>query len=395
MMTHPKSSAKNHTSTIDSVETPDPLTVRVKLKSPSPVLFVNLTADADNVAAMVSPTWGQQAGDQGMATGAVGTGPFRLAEYQPSNQVTYKKFADGRPLPYPDEVTVKQNQDWNAALVQLRSGDFDLMWGLAGKDIPTVQSNPDLRYVPAPWAATMYQIVFNAKPGAKFAGENMKKVRQAFNYALDRESIAKALGAGIGEPNYQHLVPGQIGYSDKVVKYEFNLDKAKQLMAEAGYADGIDVTADFISRPEDTQNIQLYQQMLAKINVRMTLQPSERVAWVQKMLAGNFEFGTFLSGVRPDPDLVLGYRFAKGGPGNYALWENAELDKLFEEGRSTYDTAKRQEAYEKASNIIGEEAYVGFVWRRSGAAAMRKSVQGFVPVWGGVIPVSTEYWLDR
>jgi len=402
MMTHPKSSAKNHTSTIEAIETPDPLTVRLKLKAPSPALFVNLSADADNSTAMVSPTWGKQAGDQGMATGAVGTGPFRLTEYQPSNQITYKKFdgywkqgADGKPLPYLDEVTVKPNQDWNAALVQLRSGEFDIMWGLAGKDIPTVQSNPDLEHIPAPWAATMYQIVFNAQPGKQFAGENMKKVRQAFNYALDREAIAKALGAGIGEANYQHLVPGQIGYSDKTVKYEFNLEKARQLMAEAGYADGIDVTVDFISRPEDTQNIQLYQQMLQQIKVRMTLQPSERVAWVQKMLSGDYAMGTFLSGVRPDPDLVLGYRFAKGGPGNYALWETPELDKLFEEGRTTYDTAKRQEVYEKASNIIGEEAYVGFVWRRSGAAAMRKTVQGFVPVWGGVISNSTEYWLDK
>jgi len=402
MMTHPKSSAKNHTSTIEAIETPDPTTVRLKLKAPSPALFVNLTADADNVGAMMSPTWAKQAGDQGIATGAVGTGPFTLGDYQPSNQITYKKFAgywkpgaDGQPLPYLDEAVVKYNQDWNAALVQLRSGEFDVMWGLAGKDVPTVQNNPDLQYIPAPWAATMYQIVFNAQPGKQFAGDQMKKVRQAINFALDRESIAKALGAGIGAANYQHLVPGQIGYSDNVTKYVFDLEKAKQLMAEAGYADGIDVTVDFISRPEDTQNIQLYQQMLQQIGVRMTLQPSERVAWVQKILSGDFAMGTFQSGVRPDPDLVLGYRFSKGGPGNYALWENAELDKLFVDGRTTYDLARRQEIYEKASNMIGEEAYVGFVWRRSGTAALRKSVQGFTPVWNGVIPNSTEYSLNR
>jgi peptide/nickel transport system substrate-binding protein len=402
MMTHPKSSGKNHTSTIEAIETPDPLTVRLKLKAPSPALFVNLTADADNVPAMISPTWAKQVGDQGIATSAVGTGPYRLTEFLPSNQATYKKFdgywkpgADGMPLPYTDEVTIKYNADWNAALVQLRSGELDLVWGMGGKDVPTIQSNPNLQYVPAPWAATMYQIVFNAQPGRQFAGDKMKPVRQAINFALDREAIAKALGAGIGEANYQHLVPGQIGYSDKVVKYEYNLEKAKQMMAEAGFAGGIDVTVDFISRPEDTQNIQLYQQMLEKIGVRMTLRPSERVAWVQKMLAGDYDMGTFLSGVRPDPDLVLGYRFAKAGPGNYALWENDELDKLFAEGRSTYDLNKRQEIYEKASNLIGEEAYVGFVWRRSGTIGMSKALQGFTPVWNGVYANSSEYWLDR
>jgi peptide/nickel transport system substrate-binding protein len=402
MMTHPKSAAKTHTAAISEVETPDPLTVRLKLKAPSPSLFVNLTADAENVSAMVSPTWGKQAGDQGMATAAVGTGPFRLSEFQPSNQATYKKFegywkqgADGKPLPYLDEIHFKYNQDWNAALVQLRSGELDLMWGIAGKDVPTVQNNPDLTYVPAPWAATMYQVVFNAQDGKQFAGEKMKKVRQAINYALDRDAIAKALGAGIGEANYQHLVPGQIGFSDKTMKYEYDLEKAKQLMAEAGYADGIDVTLDFISRPEDTQNAQLYQQMLGAIKVRMTLRPSERVAWVQKSLAGDYDMGTFLSGVRADPDLVLAYRFAKDGPGNYSHWSHPDLEKLFDEGRTVYDLNKRQEVYEKASNLIAEEAYVGYVWRRSGTVAMRKSVQGFTPVWNGIIASSTEYWLKR
>ena len=402
MMTHPKSSGKVLTSTISEIETPDPLTVRLKLKAPSPSLFVNLTADADNVAAMVSPTWAKQVGDAGMATGCVGTGPFKLTEFQPSNQATYQKFdgywkqgADGKALPYLDGATIKYNADWNAALVQLRSGELDLVWGMSGKDVPTIQSNPSLQYVPAPWAATMYQIVFNAQAGKQFSGDKMKPVRQAINYALDRDAIAKALGSGIGEANYQHLVPGQVGYSDKVTKYEFNLEKAKQLMTQAGFADGLDVTVDFISRPEDTQNIQLYQQMLEKIGVRMTLRPSERVAWVQKMLAGDYDMGTFLSGVRPDPDLVLGYRFAKGGPGNYALWESEELNKLLDEGRSTYDLAKRQELYEKASSLIGEEAYVGFVWRRSGTIGMSKALQGFIPVWNGVYPNSTEYWLDR
>lgn len=402
MMTHPKSTAKNHTSSIAEVETPDPLTVRLKLKAPSPSLFVNLTADAENVSAMVSPTWAKQAGDQGMATSAVGTGPFRLVDFQASNQATYQKFngywkqgADGQPLPYLDEVIFKYNQDWNAALVQLRSGELDLMWGVAGKDVPTIQSNPDLAYLPAPWAATMYQIAFNAQDGKLFAGEKMKKVRHAINYALDREAIARALGAGIGEANYQHLVPGQIGFSDNTMKYEYNLEKAKQLMAEAGYADGLDVTLDFISRPEDTQNAQLYQQMLGAINVRLTLRPSERVAWVQKTLAGDYDMGTFQSGVRADPDLVLAYRFAKDGPGNYIHWSTPELEKLFEEGRTSYDLNKRQEAYEKASNIIAEEAYVGFVWRRSGTVAMRKAVEGFTPVWNGIMASSTEYWLNR
>ena len=402
MMTHPKSSAKIATASIDSVEVVDPLTVRLKLKSPSPTLFVNLSAEADNVGGMMSPTWAEKAGDQGIATGSVGTGPFKLTEYQPSVSVTYKKFdgywkmgADGKPLPYPDGAVVKTQQDWNAALVALRAGDFDLVNGVAGRDVPTVEADSKLQIQRLPWSATQYMIAFNARPGTRFAGDGMKKVRQAVNYAIDREALAKALGAGIGDPNYYHLVPGQVGFNDKLPKYEYNPDKAKQLLAEAGMPNGFEVTVDIISRPEDQQNAQAYQQMLEKVGIKMTIRPSERVAWVQKTLAGDFEMGTLLSGVRPDPDLVLGYRFSVNGAGNYMGVNNPELEKLFDVGRTTYDLAKRQEVYEKAQEIIADDSYLCFIWRRQGIIATQKALKGYTPPWTQAITMSTEFWLDR
>ncbi|MGE3267640.1 MAG: ABC transporter substrate-binding protein [Chloroflexota bacterium] len=402
LMTHPKSTAKITLGSIDSVEVVDPNTVKLKLKSPSPTLFVNLSAEADNVGGMMSPTWAEKVGDQGIATGSVGTGPFKLASYQPGSQVVYQKFdqywkqgADGKPLPYMDEVVCKYQQDWNAALVALRTGDFDLMNGVAGRDVPTVESDPKLQITRMPWAATMYMIAFNARPGARFAGDEMKKVRQAVNYAIDREALAKALGAGIGEPNYYHLVPGQVGFNDKLPKYEYNPDKSKQLLAEAGMPNGFEVTVDIISRPEDQQNAQAYQQMLEKVGIKMTIRPSERVAWVQKTLAGDFEMGTLLSGVRPDPDIVLGYRFADKGPGNYMGVLNQDLEKLFVEGRTTYELPKRQEIYEKAQSIIADESYLCFIWRRQGIIASQKSLKGWTPPWGQAITMSTELWMDK
>ena len=92
------------------------------------------------------------------------------------------------------------------------------------------------------------------------------------------------------------------------------------MLAEAGCRTASRSRVDIISRPEDQQNAQAYQQMLEKVGIKMTIRPSERVAWVQKTLAGDFEMGTFLSGVRPDPDLVLGYRFQTNGSGNYMGW---------------------------------------------------------------------------
>src|SRR5437899_7290438 len=201
------------------------------------------------------------------------------------------------------------------------------MNGIAGKDVPTARSDPSLVYREAPWQATTYALTFNARPGARFADPKMKPVRQAVFYAIDREAMAKALGLGLGEPTAYHVVPGQLGYSDKVPKYAYDPEKAKKLLADGGFSGGVDVTIDYISRPEDQQNVQLYKQFLEAVGIRLNLQPSERVAWVQKTQAGNFELGAFLSGTRPDADLVLGYRFAKDGPGNYAGYVNPEVDK--------------------------------------------------------------------
>jgi len=402
LMTHPQSAGKNHTASIASVEVVDPTTVRLLLKTPSPVLFVNLSSEADSVTGMISPTHAQKVGDTGLAQQAVGTGPYQMAEFRPGSQAVYrrnptywKKAADGSALPFMDEVRIVLQQDSSAALLQLRAGDLDLITPVAGRDVASVKGNPALSYVESSTQGQLYCLVFNARPGARLAGDDMKKVRQAILYGLDRDTVAKTIGLGLGEANYYHVVPGQVGYGETVPRYAYDPAKAKQLLTEAGYPDGIDIQLDFTSRPEDTQNAQVYQQMLAKIGVRLTLQPSERVAWVNKTLAGNFEFGSYLSGVRPDPDVALGYRVGTNGSGNYAAWTDPAVDAALEEGRSTYDAAKRQAAYETVQQKIFDAAYYGFVWRRSGTFAMTSALKGFQTPLQGYFSNSMELWLDR
>jgi peptide/nickel transport system substrate-binding protein len=401
-LTHPKSGAKSQLAMIDTIDVVDPLTVRLKLKTPSPTLFVNLTADGRYVSIM-SKAHHDKVGDEGVAKQAVGTGPFKMAEWKAGQSVRYERFdgywkqgADGKPLPYPDGIEVRFQADPNVALIAMRSGDLDVLPTVLGKDVPSIKSNQDLVYQEAPWGSTVYCLGFNARPGRKLQGDQMKKVRQAAMYALDREGIAKALGQGLGQAAGYLLAPGQLGYDESLPKYTFDLDKAKQLMAEAGLAGGIDVTLDFISRPEDNQNAQLYQQMLEKIGVRLTLQPSERVAWVQKTLAGDYDFAAFQTGVpRPDTDLTMTAYLATKGTSAWVGLDNPAIDKLLEEGRSTYDPAKRVEAYNKVQTMVHDEAYVGFAWRRSGAWAFNKAVKGYGDPYQSVVTAGTEVWLDR
>ena len=402
LMTHPQSGGKNHTASIASVEAADTHTVRLMLKEPNPVLLVDLSNDADGVGGIMSPTHWQKVGDAGVAREPVGSGPFRMADYRPGSVATYRRFdkywktgADGQPLPYLDEVQIVFQQDTSAALLQLRAGDLDVVSYVAGRDVAGVKSNPALFFMELPWQASQYCLCFNARAGARFAGDAMKKVRQAVFYGIDRDTVAKAIGLGLGEANYYHSLPGSLGYSDQLPKYTYDPARAKQLLAEAGYTDGLEIRLDFISRPEDTQNAQIYQQMLGQVGIQLTLQPFERVAWVERTLSGNFEFASFISGTRPDPDLVLGYRFAGAGAGNYSGWVNPEVEAALSEGRSTYDTTRRQAAYERAQAAVYREAYYGFVWRRKQTVASTSALKNFEPPLSNLFQNSTEIWLDR
>jgi ABC-type transport system substrate-binding protein len=325
-----------------------------------------------------------------------------MADYRPGSVATYRRFdkywktgADSQPLPYLDEVQIVFQQDSSAALLQLRAGDLDVITPIAGRDVAGVKSNAALNYMEVPWQASQYSVCFNARPGSRFAGEEMHKVRQAVFHAIDRDTVARTIGLGLGEANYYHSLPGSLGYSDQVPKYTYDPARAKQLLTEAGYPDGLDLRLDFISRPEDTQNAQIYQQMLGQVGVRLTLQPSERVAWVEKTLSGNFEFASFISGTRPDPDLVLGYRFAAAGAGNYSGWVNPEVEAALSEGRSTYDIARRQAVYEKAQQVVYQDAFYGFIWRRKATVASASALKDFEPPLSNLFNNSTEVWLDR
>ncbi|MCL4534696.1 MAG: ABC transporter substrate-binding protein [Bacteroidetes bacterium] len=388
LRTHPKSFAKEYTDAHESVEIIDPQTIRLNLKYPYAPVLMNLTNAPDDKPMMVSKAQWDKEGDDGLAKKSVGTGPFSFAEWATGDHVTYKRFPDywmkgddGQSLPYLDQVIVRFIQDTSVAVVEMKAGNLDYMEEISAKDVPSIKSTPTLVYEEWPWQFSLYMFAFNAKPGAILAGDKMKPVRQAILQAVDKNALANTLGLGIGRPAYWHLGPGNIGYSEKVPKYDYNLDKAKQLMAQAGYPNGIDLNVDITARTEDIQNAQIYQQMLEKAGVRITITQQDRVAWGAKMRSGDWQMTTLRSNLRADPDQVLAFRFGSKGSGNYAAWSNADMDKCLQEGASEFDPAKRQTIYERCQGIVYDDAYYGFEWARVMTKARNKRLQGVPERW--------------
>jgi peptide/nickel transport system substrate-binding protein len=394
-----KSSARSFVASISSAEVVDPYTLKLNLKTPAGSLLSNLSQAADGRTFMISKAMAEKAGDKYGTSPetTAGTGPMKLVEWvQGSNHVAqrtgeyWEKGADGQPLPYFDTLNVRFIADDSVRMVELRSGNVDVINNVQAKDVQTAQQDPAIDLVENPYQVSAYQFTFSAK-SEKF---NNLKLRQAVQYAINRDAVAKVLGQGIGSPMPYFLVKGYLGYDESLPHYTFDQARAKQLLSEAGYPDGLDITLSTINRSVDQQQAQILKQMLEQVGIRTNLEVLERIAWVNKMQTLDYDMSTYFTTMRPDPDSILGGRFETGDGKNYSGMSDPVLDDLLAKGRSSYNDSEREAAYKDVQKRIYETAWYGTIWFRKYFDAFKKTIKGHQPTqepdWG-LRPA----WIDK
>lgn len=361
----------------------DDYSVKVNLTRPAPSLVETLT---DAHAWPISKAAFQKVGANTFARNPVGSGPFKFSEWRASDRVIVKrnenywqKGADGEPLPYPDGITYRLIIDDSVRTVELKAHNIDLTELIPGKDIPGVVADPAINFVNGTWCGNCYRLIFNAQGGPFHAN---LKLRQAALYAIDRETLAKTLGQGAGVASKFLLLPGSMGYDDSLPHYGFDLAKAKSLMQEAGYPNGIDVTFLVIARELDKLQAEILKQMWAKIGIRATIDAVERAALNQRILTGNGDFD-FTSGRYPtnagDADLPMRTFWYSTGSFNKARMKNKDLDALLDKATSTYNLDERVSIYHDAQKLEFDLAYYGYLWTQNWNWAINKRVAGFPP----------------
>lgn len=175
--------------------------------------------------------------------------------------------------------------------------------------------------------------------------------------------MAKAVGGGVGAPNFYDLTEGTLGYDPSVPKYTFDLDKAKALMKESGVTTPFNVRLTFITREADTAQAQILQQLLSKIDIKLELESLERVAWGQKVRQNNdFEMATQQTNSSLDPDTSLTQGWAPDGPAAYVRPNEPQVQDCLKEGRTSYDVNKRQATYVKCATEMYNTAWWGHMW---------------------------------
>jgi peptide/nickel transport system substrate-binding protein len=385
-----KSAGKHLVSEVDAVEIVDPNTIRMKLKAPWATLLINLTGTTGgaggNATQIASKEAVDKGGDEILSSKPVGTGPMVIDQWVRDDKIVMKKFpgywkmgADGQPLPYLDGFIERTIRDTSVQLVELKANSIHIMENLDGKDVAGVKTNAELVYWEIPWANNArFTFGFNQERDP-FKGN--VKVRQAAQYAVDRENLAKVMGFGLAKPAYYVFwTPALLGYNESIPAYKFDLAKAKSLLAEAGFPNGFDLELMVTARDPDRKISEIVKQMWDNAGIRTKLDIIERLAAIDRSNTSNFQSYFWGQNASPDPDLQS-RMIVCGRPSNWSRYCNTELDKCMAEGRGVYDAKQRQTVYEKCLRIVQEDALIGAGYLEPYNRVYQKAVKGLEVHW--------------
>jgi ABC-type transport system substrate-binding protein len=333
--------------------------------------------------AMVSMAALEQGADY-LASNAIGTGPYVLDSWARGEQVVLTRNADyWGEAPAIETLVFKVVQEDGARMVEIESGTIDVAVRVPPADIPRLQANPDIEVVVTPGLRTIY-IFFNvlAEPFDDV------RVRQAVNYAVDKDAIVASLFENAALVSQAPFASPIFGFSAQT-PYARDVERAKELLAEAGVPEGTTVelyhpTGRYI---QDALVADAVRAQLAEVGLNVELKTLEWGQYVptvrRTMEDGNDVQFAMLGWGTPtmDADYALYALFHSGEapPGfNGAFYNNPEVDALLESARSTLDPAERQTAYAEAISTIWEDAPWLFLYSEIQVTAIRNNVSGFV-----------------
>ncbi len=307
----------------------------------------------------------------------VGTGPFKFDSWTPGEKIVIVNNEDywGDPA-HLDSITFSVVPEDLTRVGQLSTGDAHIMANLAPSDMARVDGTNGTN-VYRENSVTLAYIGFNAQ---KEPFDNVK-VRQAISMAINKDVILDGVMDGVGIPAKGPLAPGVFGYSENVDPLEFDVEKAKQLLAEAGYPDGFSTTIWTNDNRQRMDTAEVVQAQLKEIGVEVEIEVLEWGAYLEQ--TANGEHDMFILGwviVTLDADYgtyPLFHSSNQGQAGNRTFTEVERLDEVLDAARREADPDTRIALYEEAQEILVEEATMVYTHFTENVLGVRDEVQGF------------------
>jgi ABC-type transport system substrate-binding protein len=365
---------------VDRIEVVDDYTVAFHLQRVEAPFLANLAMD---FAAIVSPTAVQEF-DEEFPSNPVGTGPFEFVSWTKDDNIVLDANEDyWGEGPYLDRVILRVIPDATARYLALKNGEVDVIDFPSADDLELMQEDPNIELIQQPGLNVGYIAMNNDKEPF-----DNKLVRQALNYAIDRQAIIDAVYGSAGQVAKNPLPPTMWGYNDDIEPYPYDPAKAQELLAEAGYPDGFstDLWAMPVARPYNPNArriAEIVQSDLAAIGVEVEIVSYDWGTYLDRTDMGEHSMAMLgWTGDNGDPDnflfVLLSIPAAEKPAGNIAFWRNEEFNDLLIEAKTTFDQERRTELYEQAQVIFHEEAPWVTLAHSVVTVPVRSNVKNFV-----------------
>lgn len=366
---------------IAEINVKDELTVDFVLKYPFPNLLFNLS----NTAAGI--TWQgiyDEYGDDYGAKHVVGTGPFMFDEWVRGDKIVLVKNPDYNWGPawmsnqgpaLIDKVILRTIPEETSRLMELDTGGIHILRNITPSIYEQVKDKSDIEVVRG--AATRLGYLAYATDKAPFTDV---RIRQAINHAVDRDSIVEFVFRGLAEAAYGYLPPALTSeyYADsKKDGYEYDVDKAKELLADAGFADGLKLELAADNSTESTRLAEVLQAQLGEVGIEVEIRLFDSASYADHLKEGKQELFIRLYSW-PNADILDWFLLSTQAPWpNHSRWQDAKTDELITRAAQLPTWDERAQGYQDVQKHLIEQAVWCPIYVPETLIAVRSEVKGF------------------
>lgn len=360
-------------SNIQSVTKIDDRTVEFKLSAPNHLLLKYL---ATFTFSIVDPSVAKGQPDDYLTQHSAGSGAFTLEKWDPASEAVFvanKNYWKGAPKA--DKVIVKYVKEASNRELLLEKGDVDVALDIPPKDVESLSKKEHLSIS----SESTNRIVYLGM-NANFKPFDQLKVRQAINYAVDQSKLIQDVMYGQAAPMTSSISSKSPAHTSEGYEFKYDLDKAKQLLKEAGYEKGLTFDLTVNSSTQDYEDIAvLLKADLEKIGVTVNI---NKVAPAQyRELINNKKAAAFLgkyTSLVNDPSYHYGFLLDSKGASNYAAYTSKAVDNLLAAANAEPDDAKRTELYKQVQKQVTADAPWAYLYESNLIAGFRDDVKGYI-----------------
>lgn len=359
-----------YVSFLESVEIEDENTVVLHCSEPYSQILITLTIPC---CAIVPKALVEQ-DEEGFGKKPVGTGPYRFVEWKEAESITLTANEEywGEPAKTKN-VIMRVVPEGAQRTIMLETGEVDIAYDVLANDASRIEGDDKLNLLHQ--VGQKFAVVYFKADSAGPVGN--AKVRQAIEYAVNKEELMQAIISGYGQVGQLYATPNTFGYDSTRDKSEYSADKAKTLLAEAGYPDGFDLAIYTTEAQTYVETAQILQAQLQEVGINATITTLEQNTLNQKVYDGEeIEMRVnFYNNLAGDMDFVMS-KLVTGAYGQ--TYFNDQVDTLQLKARAEFDDEARKEVYGEFLDLMEEDKPWMTLYYEENLVGASKNVQNFI-----------------